>query len=95
MTKHVRELGEFIAELFEAMVEDGSTHVADFLAELEEDLRSVHEVPPERQQRFLRRIELQAVGLMELQRLELINASKQALAASITAGIRMALAILT
>jgi len=88
-------LVEHIAQLFEAFVEQGEARLGDFLEEIEGDLAELWTVPLERQPRYLRRIELQALALLEVQRIETINTTKQGLARAITLGLRLALRVLT
>lgn len=91
---HARIVADHIAELFEEFVQSGEKRVGDFVGEIESDLADLWTVPVERQERFLRRIELQALGLLELQRIETINTTKAGLAKAITLGLRLALKVL-
>lgn len=90
-TSELRAVTDFVAELFGNLVESGEKRVAEFMAAMEQDIVDLWTVPPERQARFLERIELQALGLMELQRIEAVNTTKVGLAQAITAGLRLAL----
>jgi hypothetical protein len=86
---------EHIAALFAEFARDGEARLGDFLEELEGDLADLWTVPLERQPRYLRRMELQALALLEVQRIETINTTKQGLARAITLGLRLALRVLT
>lgn len=89
-----REVAEFIAGLFRASADEGAAQAEAFVAEIEQDIAELWTVPVERQERYLRRIELQAVALIELQRIRLVNTTKRGFAAAITEGIRLALRLL-
>lgn len=81
-------LRDLIAGLFDSFVKDGERRLADFLTEIEGDLAEVWTVPVERQERFLRRMELQMLGLLELQRIETVQATRQVVAHTVILAIR-------
>lgn len=88
---NAQAIADHIADLFNAFVADGGKRYADFIAEIEEDLAEVWTVPVERQARYLRRIELQTMALIEIQRLQIVQTTKQGLAQAISLGIKLAL----
>lgn len=89
-----REIAEFVEGLLRSTADDATAHIADFLAEIEQDIAELWTVPPERQERYLRRIELQIVALVEIQRIRLVSTTKRGLASAITHAIRLALRLL-
>lgn len=98
MTKlngNARAIADFIADAFDGLVENGEKRLGDFLAEIEEDLADLWTVPADRQERYLRRMEHQVLGLLELQRIETVNTTKAGLARAITLGIKLALRVVT
>lgn len=88
MSSNLQFLTDHIAELFKEFVESGEKRLADFLAEIEEDLTLVWTVPQERQARFLQRLEHQVLGVLEAQRIETVNMTKAGLAKTISVAIR-------
>lgn len=90
-----RELREHIAGLFDAFVEGGEGRLAEFLQEVEDDIAALWTVPAERQERYLRRLEHQVRGIIEVQRLELIGTTKAGVARAITLAFKLAVRLVS
>lgn len=94
-TKHrTKAIRDALTLLVEDYIEDGKRHVSTFLLELEDDLDQIWTVPAERQARFLRRIQLQAAGIVEIERLRTIGLGRDAFTAALSATLKTLIRIL-
>ena len=80
--------------LFEAFVLGGRELAAPVLAGVEADLAGLWQVPPDRQARYLARIEAQVLALAEQERLHVVGMTRRSLARAITLALRLAVRVI-